>query len=83
MALIKRKILISREVLNTKSWTRSLEHEVLNTKSSTRYQFFFCKREVFQNTDFSLLKCQLTENEIDTACFVMIFQVSADEGMGK
>ena len=68
MALIKREILISREVLYT--------------KSSTRYQFFFCKKEVFQNTDFSRLKCQLTENEIDTACFVMIFQVSADEGTG-
>ena len=69
MALIKGEILISREVLNT--------------KSSTRCQFFFRKREVFQNTDFSRLKCQLTGNEMDTACFVMIFQVSADEGMGK
>ena len=33
--------------------------------------------------DFSLLKCQLKHQKIGTACFVKIFQVSADEGMGK
>ena len=33
--------------------------------------------------DFSYLKCQLKWKKIDTACFVKIFQVLADEGMGK
>ena len=73
MALIRREILIS--------------HEVLCTKSCMCYQFFFFykkdKKEAFQNTDFSRLKSQLTENRIDTACFVMIFQVSTNEGIGK
>ena len=41
------------------------------------------KKEAFQNTDFSRLKSQLTENGIDIARFVMIFQVSTNEGIGK
>ena len=32
--------------------------------------------------DFSRLKCQLNWKKIDTASYVKIFQVSADEGMG-
>ena len=71
MTLIKREILTS--------------HKVLYMKSCLCNQFLFCKKEVFQNMDFSHLKCQLmlSEKKIDTACFVKIFQVSADEGMGK
>ena len=71
MTLIKREILTS--------------HEVLYMKSCLCNQFLFCKKEVFQNMDFSHLKCQLmlSEKKIDTACFVKIFQVSADEGIGK
>ena len=32
---------------------------------------------------FSLKMLALAQKKIDTACFVKIFQVSADEGMGK
>ena len=39
MAMIKREILTSRKVLYTKSCTRN--------------QFLFCKKDAFQNTDFS------------------------------
>ena len=45
MALIKKEILISREVVYTKSCTRN--------------QYLFCKKDAFQNTDFSRLKCTL------------------------
>ena len=68
MALIKREILTSRKVLSTKSCTRN--------------QFLFCKKNAFQNTDFSRLKCQLQRKKIDTF-FVTISQVSADERMDK
>ena len=68
MALIKREILTS--------------HKVLDTKSCMHNQFLFCKKEALQNMDFSRLKCQLNWKKIDTASYVKIFQVSADEGMG-
>ena len=55
MALIKREILTSREVLYMKSCSRN--------------QFLFCKKDAFQNTDFSCLKCQLKRKQIETACF--------------
>ena len=57
MALIKREILTS--------------HEVLLKRSFPKYRFF------------SLKMSALAKKNIDTACFVKIFQVSADEGMGK
>ena len=68
MALIKREILTS--------------HKVLYTKSCMHNQFLFFKKEALQNVDFSRLKCQLNRKKIDTACYVKIFQVSANEGMG-
>ena len=34
-------------------------HEVLYMKSCSRSQFLFWKKDAFQNTDFSCLKCQL------------------------
>ena len=69
MGLIKGEILTSREMLYSKSCLRN--------------QFLFCKKEAFQNTDFSYLKCQLKQKKNDTACFVKTFQVSDDEGLGK
>ena len=69
MAVIKREILTSCEVLYMKSCLCN--------------QFLFCKKEAFQNIDISHIKCQLKWKKIDTACFVKIFQVSADEGVGK
>ena len=50
MALIKRKILTS--------------HAVLYTKSCMRNQFLFCKKDTFQNTDFSRLKRQLKRKKL-------------------
>ena len=50
MALIKRKILTS--------------HAVLYTKSYMRNQFLFCKKDTFQNTDFSRLKRQLKRKKL-------------------
>ena len=32
------------------------------------YQFLFCEKDTFQNTDFSHLKCQLDRQKVDTAC---------------
>ena len=55
MALIKREILTSCEVLYMKSCSRN--------------QFLFCKKDAFQNTNFSFLKCHLKQKQIDTACF--------------
>ena len=69
MALIKREILTSREAVYTKSCSRN--------------QFLFCKKEAFQITDFSRLKCQLKRKKSDKACFLKIFQVSNDEWIGK
>ena len=40
------------------------------------------QKDAFQNMDFSRSKCQLKWKKIDSL-FVKIFQVSADEGMGK
>ena len=42
---------IEREILTSR--------EVLYTKSCTGKQFLFCKKDAFQNIDFSHLKCQL------------------------
>ena len=44
MALINIEILTSRELLYTKSCMRN--------------QLLFCKKDAFQNTDFSRFKCQ-------------------------
>ena len=54
MALIKREILTSLEVLYTKL---------------VRESVLFCKKDAFQKTEFSPLKCQLKRKKIDTACF--------------
>ena len=69
MALIKREILTSCEILYT--------------KSSMCNQILFCKKDAFQNTDFSHLKCQLKWKKYWHRMFIKIFQVSADEGMVK
>ena len=66
MALIKREILSSCEVLCTMSCKCN--------------QFLFCKKDAFQNVDFSLKI--LKPKKIDTM-FVKIFQVSAVRGTGK
>ena len=50
MAVIKRKILTS--------------HAVLYTKSCMCNQFLFCKKDTFQNTDFSRLKRQLKRKKL-------------------
>ena len=67
MALIKREILTSREILYT--------------KSSTRNQFLFCKKYGFQILNFSRLKCHLKRKKL-TQDVCKDFQVSPDEGMG-
>ena len=67
MALIKREILTWREVVYT---------EGLLDKAC------FAKKDAFQNTDFSRLKCQLKKKRWHSM-FVKLLQVSADEGMGK
>ena len=42
------------------------------------------QKDAFQNMDFSRLKCQLKRKKKNWhSLFVKIFQVSADEGMGK
>ena len=68
MPLIKREILISCEFLSMKSCMRN--------------QFLFCKKEachllIFLASNVSIAK------KIDTACFVKIYKVSADKGIGK
>ena len=55
MEMIKREILTS--------------HEVSYMKCCSRNQFLFCKKDAFQNMDFSCLKCQLKRKQIETACF--------------
>ena len=52
MALIKREILTSREVVYT---TQRLARVISS---------LFCKKEVFQRTDFSRLKCQLKRKKL-------------------
>jgi len=69
MALVKREILASREVLYTTFCPRK--------------QFLFCKRDAFKISIFSHLKGQLKRKKNWYIMFVKIFQVSADEGMGK
>ena len=75
MALIKRKILISRVVLYTTSCTLNysvLFCRILQKRGFPKYGFFPLK-----------IQCQL-DKKIDTACYVkIIVQVSADEGMGN
>ena len=67
MALIKREILTSRKVLSTKSCTRN--------------QFLFCKKMLSKIRIF--LACQFKGKKKWHILFVKMFQVSADEGMGK
>ena len=71
MALIKREILTSHEVL------------CMYTKFHTHNQLLFCIKDGLQNTDFSHLKCQLKRKENWHTMFVKTFQVSADEGIGN
>ena len=54
MALIKREILTSRKVVNTKACTRN--------------QFFFCKKMLPKIRIFLAQNVSLSENKIDTAC---------------
>ena len=72
MALIKREILTSRKVLSTKSCTRN--------------QFLFCKKMLSKIQTFLAKNVSLSEKKLThlkLTFFVTIFQVSADEGMGK
>ena len=62
MALIKKEILISREVVYTKSCTRN--------------QNLFCKKDAFQNTDFSRLKCTL---KLKKNCAAYLLRISKFE----
>ena len=68
MALIKREILTSRKVLYTKSCTRN--------------QFLFCKKMLSKIRIFLAWNVSLSEKKWHSL-FVKMFQVSADEGMGK
>ena len=68
------RIMIKREIL-TKS--RSLVHEACSVISSC-----FAVKMISKNTGFCHLKCQLKRKKIDSM-FLKIFQVSADEEMGK
>ena len=54
--------------------SQSLVHELLQS-------VLVLQKDAFQNRDFSHSKCQLNRKKIDTAC--LIFQVSADKGIGK
>ena len=67
MVLIKTEILTSPKVLYTKSCTRN--------------QFCFAK-DTFQNTDFLAWNVSLSEKKWHML-FVKMFQVSADDEMGK
>ena len=67
MALIKREILTSLEVLYTKL---------------VRESVLFCKKDAVDNTEFSHLKCQLKRKNWH-GMFLKLFQVSSDEEMGK
>ena len=68
MAVIKTEILTSPKVLYT--------------KSSTHNQFLFCKEMFPKDGIFSLKMSALAKNNWHNL-FVKIFQVSADEAMGK
>ena len=68
MALIEREILTSRKVLSR--------------KSSTSNKFLFCKKMLSNYGLFSLKMSAQAKKNLYTF-FVTIFQVSADEGMGK
>ena len=57
---------------------RSVVHDL-----GTRNQFLFCRKDAFQNTDFSRLKYQLNRKKNWHSKFVKSFQVSADEEMGN
>ena len=41
------------------------------------------QKDAYQNTDFSRLKCQVKRKQNGHSLFVKMFQVSADEGIGK
>ena len=56
MALINIEILTSRELLYSKSCMRN--------------QLLFCKKDAFQNTDFSRLKCQPKRKKIINAAYL-------------
>ena len=43
-------------------------HEMLYTKFCMRNQYLLLKKDAFQNTGFSHLKCQLEQKKIDTVC---------------
>ena len=45
-------------VMQTQDEARTRNHESL-----------FCKKDAFQNTGFSRLKCQVKRKQNDTACF--------------
>ena len=68
MALIKTEIHASHE---------NVVHKVLYAKS-----VLVLKKDAFQNTGFSHLKCQLKQKKL-TQCVVKIFQVSANEEKAK
>ena len=61
MALIKREILTSLEVLYTKLVLESV---------------LFCKKDAFENTEFSHLKCRLKRKKLTRHVFFNLFQVS-------
>ena len=67
MVLIKREILAGREVLFTTLRARN--------------QFLFCKKDVFQNTDCSRLKCQLKQKKL-TQCVCKDFPSFSRRGNG-
>ena len=56
---------------------------MLYTTICMRNQFLFCKKNSFQNTNFSRLNCQLKRKKHWQSKFVKIFQVSADKEMDK
>ena len=62
--------LIKKEILTSR--------KILSTKSCTRNQFLFCKKMLCKIQIF----LALAKKNVHTF-FVTIFQVSADEGMGK
>ena len=52
------RALIKRQILTSR--------KVFYTKLK---QSLFCRKDAFQNTGFSRLKCQLNRKKIDTTCF--------------
>ena len=54
----------------------------LNPSRGLRTMFLFCKKDAFQNMDFSCLNCQLEQKKL-TQHVYKIFRVSANEELGK